>query len=64
MKRDQTIYEKTSQGYNQQNSVHEKLNMTKNLIYSTTKMTSSAEKKTEQVEPKYCKRIKIHSNRL
>lgn len=45
MKRDQTICEKSSQGYNQQNSGHEELNMTKNLIYSTTKITNTAGKK-------------------
>lgn len=45
MQRDQTICEKTSQGYNQQNSDHEEFNMTNNLIYSTTKITSTAGKK-------------------
>lgn len=47
MKRDQTICEKASQGYNQQNSDHEELNMTKNLIYSTTKITRTAGKKKD-----------------
>lgn len=47
MKRDQTICEKALQGYDQQNSDHEERNMTKNLIYSTTKITSTAGKEKD-----------------
>ena len=45
IKRDRRICEKASQGYNQQNSDRDKLNMTKNLISSTAAITNIAGKK-------------------